>query len=384
MARITTLTIVTLAVFYCSACNAVPKSGRQARMEANSRVSLASSQIQYGQAEQYLERGQFDKALDEIQNAILQSSDVPPYYILLGRVYLETKRLEPAMRSFSKAVEIDPEFARAHYFLGVVHERWSNDEEAYGAYMKAFDSNPTEVGYILAAAEMLVSLKRFEEARSMIEPRLAAFEHDSAMYEMLGHICMLQNDSGGAVKHYRQALLMNPGDKTLMRAQVRALTLSGDWSECLVLIKRLQLDKKADQKSLLMKEIECLENLGRRIDCRNALVEYTRQNPTDIEGFIRLGLIAYHLNDVQQMLTCSSHLRRVAPDRYEGFLFSALADRSRGDMDRAIQRLWDAVEIADDPESVPSRLLDMWAQQQAIDRTDQNTLTRIQLDSDEG
>ena len=55
---------------------------------------------------------------------------MPSLYLQIGKIYLRTHRFDDAERAFSKALEIDPQFASAHHGLGVSYLRRGRYEEA--------------------------------------------------------------------------------------------------------------------------------------------------------------------------------------------------------------------------------------------------------------
>src|SRR5262245_17298819 len=107
------------------------KAGLDARKQASDRLNLISAQIQFGQAKQSFEVGQVERATKEIDAAIKTFADAAEFHVLKGRIYLETHKLEEALRSFETAIEKDPKFAEPHYCAGIVYQRWSNDREAH-------------------------------------------------------------------------------------------------------------------------------------------------------------------------------------------------------------------------------------------------------------
>ncbi len=78
-------------------------------------------------------------------------------------------RLEEARASFLSAETLDPTFVEAQYYLGIVHERFNDAEEALTRYQRAMQLDPANAQYVVAAGEMLVHLGRVDEAERMLE-----------------------------------------------------------------------------------------------------------------------------------------------------------------------------------------------------------------------
>ena len=104
----------------------------------------------------------------------------------------------------------DEQCAEAHYFAGIVFQRWSDDEQAYEHYMQAFEQESDNVQYLLASAESLVALGEFGAARELVEPKLSYFEYNSALQHLLGQIALLEGDVQEAATRYAEARMLDP------------------------------------------------------------------------------------------------------------------------------------------------------------------------------
>ena len=156
------------------------------RIDARRRLDVLNASLNYDQALQAFKSGQFEKALAYTTRAIERNPEDAESHLLLGRIYIETNALERAIDSLTTAQETDPELADPHYYAGIVYQRWSDDEQAYEAYMEAFELESSSVHYLLAAAESLVALEQFDGAKNLIGSKLAYFEHNSALHHLLG------------------------------------------------------------------------------------------------------------------------------------------------------------------------------------------------------
>ena len=116
-----------------SAC-APRTAGLEARREADERFRRTTSLVSYDQAKQAFESGDLDKARREVESALARSDKEARYWTLLGRIEIEASRLERAIEALNKAVESDPSLAEPQYYLGIVHQRWSESDKAIAAY----------------------------------------------------------------------------------------------------------------------------------------------------------------------------------------------------------------------------------------------------------
>ncbi len=352
--------VVTLGAMLLAACNGPTKAGQEARAAAQDRMHRATSVIVFDQARQSFESGQFDRAMKEIDEAIYRTPEEPRYWVLRGRINLEKGRLEGALSDFVKAGEVNPKFAEAFYFQGIVHERWSKQDNAVAAYRKAAELDPGKVGYSLAAAEVLVTAERYEEAQAELEPKLTYFENNAPMHQLLGKIAMLRQDPKGAASHFNRAMLIDPKLPMVLDNLVGAQFEAEQWNECLLNVRRLQREGAAGRTVELMRtEGRCLAMLGRTGDARIVFSEITRDHGEDAVAWIDLAAVSWELGDMGRVQTCGQRLMRVAPDRYEGYVFLGLVEERAGNHSTAKEWFQKASKVAEAGGQSPELLMSL-------------------------
>lgn len=357
---IASLALVSIAVLLAAGCGGPTKAGKEARVAAQDRMHRATSVIAFDQARQSFESGQFEKALREVDEAIYRTPDDPRYWVLRGRISLERGRLEQALTDFAKASEVKPDFAEAHYYQGIVHERWSQPDNAVAAYRKAAECDATKVAYVLAAAEVLVTTERYEEAKEELEPKLAYFENNAPMHQLLGQVAMLREEPKEAALHFNRALLIDPKLPMILENLSRAQYESQQWNVCLETVRRMQRELPGGRTLELMRtEGRCLAMIGRSADARIVFSEITREHPEDAEAWIDLAAVAWELDDLGRVRTCGDRLLRVAPDRYEGYVFLGLIEERNGNAEGAKVWFQKASKVAADSGQEPELLMSL-------------------------
>jgi len=343
-------TILASALLGLAACGggSGPSYREQVRIDANERFNLVNAQLNFDQARQAFDCGQFDRAMKEIEVAIARSPSQASFHVLKGRILLETHRLEQAVAALDRARELEPARAEASYFTGVVYERWSNDDAAHSHYLAAFDREPTNVGYLLAAAESMISLGRYEESRALVESKQEYFENNAALRHLLGQIALLQHDPARAVALFSEARLLDPDDVNLLEELARAQYEAGDFARCLQSVCQLQELAKNDRPDLRLLEARCLTALGREQEARELYLKLSRSSPTssDPNVWIELGALAYDIGDDRRVAQCGQQLVSIAPHRFEGYLLKGLFESRQGHGDEAIAFMREAVARA--------------------------------------
>ena len=126
------IAFLTIVLFF--GCAGSTKVGVEVRNDAHQRMDVMNANLAAQQAKQQFEVGQLDAAIETIDAAIDRFNENAEYHLLRGRILLELHQLDAAKKSLTKASVIAPDSAEPHYFLGVLHQRWSEDETAIEAY----------------------------------------------------------------------------------------------------------------------------------------------------------------------------------------------------------------------------------------------------------
>jgi len=90
----------------------------------------------------YKEMGLLDEAISEFQAALRASADHLPTYEMLGQTFMEVGQPEAAVKSLSRALEVDhdieDELIGIYYYLGAAHQEVGNNEAAVDFFDKVF------------------------------------------------------------------------------------------------------------------------------------------------------------------------------------------------------------------------------------------------------
>lgn len=348
MRRLRTFVTASLATTALMLSGCGTPNSQKVREEANDRVMFVKAQLHFDQANQAFSTGQLEKALREVETAIAMFDKHAPYYVLLGRVYLETHRLEMAMRSFEAAQEIAPNLPEAHYFAGIVNQRWSRYEEAADCYLRAYELKPENPQYLLAAAEAFITIKRYSEAERLVSSKLSYFEHNAAMRQLLAQLAILQGDASRAATLYREARTLSPEDLLLFEELARAEFSAGQFAQCLHSVRQIMSRIGEKRPDLLHLEARCLTMMDQTTEARNVYLELTRVTPTNADVWIELGNLAYAIGDFTRVAQAGVQAIAIAPERFEGYLLKGLFERQRGRTTEALVLLKQAATLAPD------------------------------------
>jgi tetratricopeptide (TPR) repeat protein len=325
------------------------KYGKQMRQEANERLSLVNADIAYSQARRSFEVGQFDRALQEVDEAITRAPSQARYFLLRGRILIEAHKLEAALQCLEMAMELDPNLPQPHYFAGIIFERWSDDREAFERYLRAMELDEANGQFLLATAEALIALGRFAEARDLVHSRMDYFEHNAALHHILAQIAHLEGNPVEAAELFMDARMLMPDDMLILEELVWAQFEAEMYDECLASIEELQSLQQDPRNDLVHLRARCLTLLGRNTEARDIYEQLTQERPTDPEVWFALGLVSREMGDWRRVAVSSVRVIALAPDRYEGYLLKGMNELHHGNLKQAIslfQRSSDLSETA--------------------------------------
>ncbi|HVP72792.1 MAG TPA: tetratricopeptide repeat protein [Phycisphaerales bacterium] len=322
------------------------KSGVKNRQAANDRMNVVAAQINLEQAEQFFSTGQLDEALREIDRAIARYPDAGEYHLMRGRILLEQAKLEQSLDAFTTALEKNPKLADAHYYAGVIYQRWSDDEQAHTCYQAAFDLQPEKVHYLLASAEALVAMGEFDRAEELIDPKMAYFEHNASLRQLQAQIAMLKGEPKRSAEMYAEARLLNPDDSSLLEEMIWAQYAAGMYSQCYESASMMQAKSTQPRTDLTHLQARCLAMMGRGVEARELYLQLVKTRSADPSVWSELGTLCWELGDYRNLAQSSTQMIAIAPDRYEGYLFRAVNERHKGNNAEAQRLLKEACRRA--------------------------------------
>jgi tetratricopeptide (TPR) repeat protein len=230
-----------LAEFYLNERNA--DLARQ-QIEAAMKVAPRNTRVLMHQASlKVLEKDL--KGAEEIYGRIIQAdADYAPAYIQLGLIYNLTNRQPEALKSFNKALALNPQqtdalalvvglnvrdkkyddalkacedhkkkvadspasLALIEYLEGNIFLAKNDSKAAQERFRKAIETEPNNPAAYVALAEIYAREKRFDEAIKEYEGVIAKNPKYLAGYMAVGTICDLKGDGKKAETYYRKAL----------------------------------------------------------------------------------------------------------------------------------------------------------------------------------
>ncbi|MBD3238899.1 MAG: tetratricopeptide repeat protein [Candidatus Moranbacteria bacterium] len=89
----------------------------------------------------YEREGEINKAIDQAQKNKEISKNQPRVIFRLGLLYYKNNQINEAKQEFEQAIKIDPDYANARYFLGLILDQLGNKEMAKEHFIKIKELN---------------------------------------------------------------------------------------------------------------------------------------------------------------------------------------------------------------------------------------------------
>lgn len=337
-ARLSLLALL-LAAGTLGGCGGHGKYTSEHIAKANEKMSMLKSGTEWQMAQQQFLAGDLDKAMKTIDKSLALNPEVSKSHVLKGRILMEKGRLEQARESFIEAERLDEKSFEAQYYLGIIHERINEPQEALARYSKAAELDPGNPQYLVAAAEMNLVMGKLDEAESMLSNGREQFRYNAAVRQALGHVAMLRNDPKLGAQLFNEALTLAPDDNSIIEDLIRAQMACGQFGEAEFYITRLLSKKDTGQRrDLQHMKAKCLIALNRSVEARTELLDLTShdEGARDVRAWIDLGNVAANLKDRANLRTATQRTIALAPERFEGWMLRAMLFRLESDNEQAL------------------------------------------------
>ena len=160
------------------------------------------AQRHYESALDYFEQGNYDKALQQINNAIQKSPTNPDYYSTKGVFLHRMNDIPRAVEAYQKAIEVFPGHTFSHYNLGIIYMKDGKILQAIQQWEEVIKNKPDDVDSIFNIA---VALSKLGKAKQAIPFYKKVLEYDPChvmTHQNLAVIYRDECDYAQAKKHF--------------------------------------------------------------------------------------------------------------------------------------------------------------------------------------
>src|SRR3989442_8178774 len=182
-------------------------------LEAALRLAPNDYDVAYTLGLAYLKQRQLAPAKLIYDRMLKQLGDRPQLRIVFGRAYRETEFLPEAIAEFKKAVALDPNFSRAHYYLGLTYllkDGATRLDDAAEEFKIELVGHPDEyfANYYLGIVCLIQ--KKLPLATSLLEKASQIQPDNPDPYFHLGQAYQEAEHHAQAIEALRKAIALNP------------------------------------------------------------------------------------------------------------------------------------------------------------------------------
>ena len=182
--------------------------------------------------------GDFHKAIEEIKELNIEFPNVPLLFNLIGACYKEIGQLEGAIKMFEVAVNLNSDYAEAHFNLGAMHKILGQDTAAIASYKRAIEIIPNYPDAHNNLGSALHEIGRYDSAIESFEWAVAYNPNFAEAYNNLGR---LQGDMGKtkeAIESFKKAIRINPSYSNAYYNLASAFQDLGKIEDCLKSVEK--------------------------------------------------------------------------------------------------------------------------------------------------
>lgn len=291
-------TVLPIAAILLGGCASGKKTLTQ-KQEATLQWNRTRAAVMFGLARDQFQNGNYENSRQTLDEALKLDPENPQLHVLGARVAIELNHLDQADASLARARTIDAKNVDAVYLSGVVAQRWQKWDDALAYYATASELAPSELDYLLAKAEMLLTLDRRSEALRMLQDKIVFFDHSSALRDAIGQLLMQEKCYAQAAEMFRQGSVLSPDEPALRERLAWAVYYAGDFREAAEQFGRLtSAEPYASQAPPFIALGEAQFALGKFADARSSFTTAVALTPANVDANLGVARAALELNDL--------------------------------------------------------------------------------------
>lgn len=237
---------------------------------------------------------------DAVQSAEDTSEKEAMEYYQAGIAFLKNKQVDAAIEQLRVAIEMKPDYAEAHRYLGLAYGQKNAWEEASRVLEKAIKSQPDDLLSLKNLGVAYLQQKRFAEAEQILQQALQYAPNDEKVRSYLSM----------AIRGKPQSQTISPEEtsaKGADRAEENKKISTFIDSE----VQTIPAGQQDPVRELLDRAVDFLEN-GQQNKAFEAFQEVIRIAPQSSDGYFGLGMVYEHRKDwskaadaYQKAITCN-------------------------------------------------------------------------------
>ena len=341
-------------------------------LEAQSSAALLT------QAEQAIRRGDSQGALALLQKASRLTPHTAESEDRTGFLLAVLSHQEDARDHFERALSIDPNFAAAHFHLGVAYWLMKDPGRALPELERAAQIVPTSFEYRYRLGAAYLGIDKFQEASTELKEAVGLDNSKAPAWISLGQSLKKSGDLAAAVEAYSNALTLSPEDNQARDEYASLLIETRQPARAIQESQRVLRNSPKDlnaQLNIGYANLKAGDFQKAEVAYRGAVVSDANSpaahydlglalkmqdqfdsaqkefhssialDPSLAEAHYALGLIAWQSGDFDNMIEEMNAALAVRPSYAEAHYLLGIALKSKEDLAGAVRELKEAIRL---------------------------------------
>lgn len=212
--------------------------------------SFAPAYVTLGDVYKFYKRGAYaDEALANYQQGEKYAPKDAGIKFLIGDLFYAVKKnYEAAINYFEEAIKLKPDYAIAHWELGLVHRDKKNNEEAIKHLKTALSLDDKYLDAYVDLINIYERQKHYDEAIKILLKAADKLPLEYLPYKELGRLYSYQQKNEEAIRYYEEAIKRVTADeewyKDLLRCRI--VRLRGQFADAITCVQKIKLTGSAD------------------------------------------------------------------------------------------------------------------------------------------
>jgi arylsulfatase A-like enzyme/predicted Zn-dependent protease len=239
---------------------------------------------------------------------------------------IKAKKFLEAQAALDKIILLNPGIQLPVFFeIGFLIKKNSGKiNEASEILQKAMSLFPFNEEFKVMLAMELISQDDHARTKELCQELLKKNSGFATAYILMGDICLKQNDMTGAVRHYRQALQIEPQNVHLQVTLSRLLLKMGEQQQAFAIMDEINKDKRNMQN---LNNIDTLSETANYFIGNNqfdlaleALQKILDQDPNNVDALVNAGTV--HFKSGQFEIALQFYKKAIERDPARALTFS--------------------------------------------------------------
>lgn len=288
--------------------------------------------------------------LEKKAGLVLQKYHSPTPMIHLTRQaekLLIRKDPEAAKIEIEKAIQLDPQSARARHLSALIYEQLGDSQKAVRILRDAIKQNPSFLKNYRALANLFIRLGNPTEAIRAMKNEL---ELNPKQPERQIQIAKLWSKTGNhlaACEHYRVALLESPKNKAALFGMGKVQADLGNLEKAIYYFKRLRRHHPSNTRALEAIVQLCLTQNQTR-PAEMVLKDEKKQFPKRLDTYTVLAKLYAATDRLEEGLMVMNEVLTLEPEYLEGLKVTGALLHKKGDLPEALEVYKKVIQIKPD------------------------------------